>query len=228
MRTNLKIEKLYLMLVDYVLPLPLTIIMFYLWYFRTGNYSFAAYIMVLGILFGYTVPGIATNLFHLWSFNRPLKVGKYLIHHGFIYAPYLALVFYVSFPENTTLSVGNIIRVLLCNAFIQSVVSCHHDICALKTGFVHIKNSASFQNKSAIEVITDFGVVGFGIIGASFAGSCLLAYNSIILSKNESLSHWLFLFIIGFILMAFCSIPYIIKERTFINPKVIKYLQFGK
>ncbi len=167
-------------------------------------------------------------MFCIYGNLQPLKAGNFFIHHGFIYAPYLALVFYIALPENVVLTAGNIIRIILCNAFIQCVVSCHHDICAVKTGMVFINNKVSHQGRSPVEIITNFGVIGFGLVGASFALSCLIAYYSIIITGNESLGKWFSLLLIGFLIMSICSFPYIIKEKAYINPKVLKYFKIKK
>lgn len=228
MGTQYKFEKYYLILVDYILPLPLTIVLLFFWYNRFGNFQFASYILGLGVLYGYIVPGVAINVLHLWKFTGPLKAGNFFIHHGFIYAPYLALVFYIALPANVVLTAGNIIRIILCNAFIQCVVSCHHDICAVKTGMVLINNKASHLGKSPTEIITNFGVIGFGLVGASFAASCLIAYHSYVVMENKNLGNWFSLLLFGFLIMSFCSIPYLIKEKAFINPEVLKYFKMKK
>jgi hypothetical protein len=58
-------KRAYLYLIDFVLPLPMTAVMFVLWHSRTGNAMFAAYVLALGVLFGYIFPGIGSNVLHL-------------------------------------------------------------------------------------------------------------------------------------------------------------------
>jgi len=65
--------------------------MYYIWRQRTGSALFSVYVLTLGVLFGYIFPGIGTNVLHLWKFNGPLRMKNYFLHHGFMYAPYLAL-----------------------------------------------------------------------------------------------------------------------------------------
>jgi hypothetical protein len=52
-------KRAYLYLIDLVLPLPMTAAMFVLWHSRTGNAMFAAYVLTLGVLFGYIAMGLA-------------------------------------------------------------------------------------------------------------------------------------------------------------------------
>lgn len=89
---------------DFYLPFPLTALMFWLWWARTGSAAFAAYTTAAGLIFGYLVPGIGTNLLGLWKFSGPWKLGSYYLHHGFLYAPYLSLVLYGCFGVWNTLT----------------------------------------------------------------------------------------------------------------------------
>jgi len=209
-------RRAYLILIDFVLPLPLTALMLFLWYRRTGSGLFAIYVLTLGVLFGYIYPGIATNVLHLWKFNGPLRVKNYYLHHGFMYAPYLALVFYIAFAPGTPLTWGNIVRIVLCGAFIQCVVSCHHDVCGVSSGMIEMNNTAARLKLSPMEIVTSWGVVGFGLIGASFAGSCLIAYRIIVLRAISDVRTFALLLLMGLAIMGVAALQYLIKERALI------------
>ena len=209
-------RRAYLILIDFVLPLPLTALMLFLWYRRTGSGLFAIYVLTLGVLFGYIYPGIATNILRLWKFNGPLRVKNYYLHHGFMYAPYLALVFYIAFAPGTPLTWGNIVRIVLCGAFIQCVVSCHHDVCGVSSGMIEMNNTAARLKLSPMEIVTSWGVVGFGLIGASFAGSCLIAYRIIVLRAISDVRTFALLLLMGLAIMGVAALQYLIKERALI------------
>jgi hypothetical protein len=203
----------YLYLIDFVLPLPMTAVMFVLWQRRTGSTMFAAYVLALGVLFGYIYPGIGTNVLHLWKFSGPLRVGNYFLHHGFMYAPYLALVFYVAFPEGAPLTIGNSLRIVLCCAFVQCVLSCHHDYCGVSTGMIEINSAAARARRSPVEIVTDFGVVSFALVGATFSASCLIAYHFIVVRGNRDSSTFVLLIAMALGLMGVPALQYLIKDR---------------
>jgi hypothetical protein len=209
-------RRAYLIVIDFVLPLPLTALMLFLWFRRTGSVLFAIYVLVLGVLFGYIYPGIATNVLHLWKFNGPLRVKNYYLHHGFMYAPYLALVFYIAFAPGTPLTWGNVVRIVLCGAFIQCVVSCHHDVCGVSSGMIEMDNTAARLKLSPVEIVTSWGAVGFGLIGASFAGSCLIAYRIIVLRAISDMRTFALLLVMGLAIMGVAALQYLIKERALI------------
>jgi hypothetical protein len=206
-------KRAYLYLIDFVLPLPMTALMFVLWRWRTGNAIFAAYTLALGVLFGYIFPGIGINILHLWKFNGPLRIGNYFIHHGFMYAPYLSLVLYIAFAEGTPLSAGNGVRIVLSSAFIQCVLSCHHDYCGVGTGMIEINSKAARARLSPVEIVTDFGVVSFALVGASFSGSCLVAYHFIVGKGNRDPWAFVLLLLLGLALMGVAALQYVIKNR---------------
>lgn len=53
----------------YVLPLPLFVVMYFVWAAWSDNRVFALYVMLLPLFYGYVAPGIATNLLHKWRFK---------------------------------------------------------------------------------------------------------------------------------------------------------------
>lgn len=209
----------YLILIDFVLPLPMTALMYLLWYQRTGSAPFSIYVLTLGVLFGYIFPGIGTNVLHLWKFHGPMRIGNYFLHHGFMYAPYLALVFYVAFPRETPLTLGNVIRIVLCSALIQCVVSCHHDICGVTTGMIEINNAATRLKRSPVRIVASFGVVGFSLVGATFATSCLIAYHTILVRGASDLRTFALLLAMGLALMGVAALQYLFQERAQLRRK---------
>jgi len=206
-------KRLYLILIDFVLPLPLTVLMFVLWRWRTGSVPYSAYILTLGVLFGYIFPGIGTNVLHLWKFNGPMRLGNYYVHHGFMYAPYLSLVFYVAFAEGAPLSAGNVVRIVLCSAFVQSVISCHHDYCGVSTGMIEIDNAAARAGRSPVEIVASFGVVSFALVGAGFSASCLIAHHFIVGKGNGDAWTFAWLLGMGLAVMGVAALQYVVKDR---------------
>lgn len=72
---------------DFYLPFPLTALMFWLWWIRTGSAAFAAYTIAAGLVFGYLVPGIGTNLLGLWRFSGPGSWAATISTTGFFTLP---------------------------------------------------------------------------------------------------------------------------------------------
>jgi hypothetical protein len=130
-----------------------------------------------------------------------------------MYAPYLSLVLYIAFAEGEPLTAGNSMRIVLSSAFMQCVLSCHHDYCGVSTGMIEIDSKAARARLSPVEIVTDFGVVSFALVGAGFSGSCLIAYR-LIVGKGDS-DPWTFalLLLVGLTLMGVAALQYVIKSR---------------
>ena len=202
---------------DFYLPFPLTALMFWLWWARTGSAAFAAYTIAAGLVFGYLVPGIGTNLLGLWRFSGPWKLGRYYLHHGFLYAPYLSLVLYACFGVWNTLTLGQAVTSILCMGLVQGLVSSLHDICGIKAGMLQIFNARAASGVSPEEIVMDWGPLGFGLFGAVYALFGVLAYRFYVL---ENAGAWLSVaaWACGCAgAMGLTGIPYIIKERRFIG-----------
>jgi hypothetical protein len=122
-------------------------------------------------------------------------------------------VFYMAFAEGAPLTAGNIVRIVLCGAFVQSVLSCHHDYCGVSTGMIEINSAAARARRSPVEIVTDFGVVSFALLGASFSGSCLIAYHFIVVKGNRDPWTLALLIAMGLALMGVAALQYLIKDR---------------
>ncbi|WP_321476136.1 hypothetical protein [uncultured Paludibaculum sp.] len=209
-------KRAYLILIDFVLPLPMTAVMYWLWYRRTGDGLFSLYVLALGVLFGYIFPGIGTNILHLWKFNGPFRIKNYFLHHGFLYAPYMALVFYLVFATDMPLTAENMVRVVLCAGFVQCVLSCHHDTWGVATGMIEIATVPGAVKRSPVEVVTSFGVIGFWLVGATYSASCLMAYRAIVLGARSDWATFALLLAGGLTLMGLAALQHLFAQRALV------------
>ena len=71
--------------------------MYFAWAAWSRNGTFALFVMLLPLFYGYVVPGIATNILHKWRFKGAWVVGHYYVHHGFLYAANMSPLLLLSF-----------------------------------------------------------------------------------------------------------------------------------
>jgi hypothetical protein len=183
---------------------------------RSGSAWFASYTILLGLSFGYVVPGIGTNLLKLWRFHGPWKVGNYYWHHGFLYAPYLAVVLWLTASFRAEITLANVVATIGAMAIVQSVLSCHHDYMGLVAGEIEIFNAPARAGAGPRAIILDYAPIGFALFGAAYAGSCLLAYRRLVLGPGPTLVCMIELLAAGLALMTFAGLPYLIRERAYI------------
>lgn len=217
MRSEPKSARLFILLIDYILPLPMTVLMCVLWMARTHDAWFSAYTLALGIAFGYIVPGIGTNLLGMWEFRGPLTVGRYCVHHGFMYAPYFSLTLYLCCGAGGDLGARGGVAVIVACAFVQGFLSTFHDLQGLRCGFIRIYSRKQRQGAGPEAVILDYAPLGFSLLGGAYALSCLLARRFLADPRNATLPMFLLLIAIGVFIMSVTSIPHLVKERESIG-----------
>ncbi len=215
MDAEIRRARAFIWLVDYLLPLPLTAVMYLAWAARTGSAAFAAYTLALGLTFGYLVPGIGTNLLGLWRFSGPLRVGNYFLHHGFMYAPWLSLTLFVTWGEWGAPGPVQAATVVATTALAQGLVSSLHDIAGVQAGVIEIFNARAEAGRCPEAVVLAYGHVGFGLFGAAYAGACLLARAELVAGTGPG--RFALLVGQGVMLMGLAGVPYLIKERRFIG-----------
>ncbi len=206
--------RIFILLVDWILPFPLTAALYFLWAAREGA-PFAAYTLALGLAFGYVVPAIGTNLLGLWRFNGPFRAGEYFFHHGFLYAPYLSLTLYVTWGLRGALGAGGVAAVAVAAAVVQAFLSCLHDIQGVRSGAIEIFNAKAEAGRSPEAIVLDYGPIGFALFGASYAACCLFAHEA--LPRAATPATFAALVAAGVTIMGATGIPYIVKERRFIG-----------
>jgi len=146
---------------------------------------FSVYVLTLGVLFGYIFPGIGTNVLHLWKFNGPLRMKNYFPHHGFMYAHTWRCVLCCVCSGHTA-HLGKHHPILLCGGCLQSVLSCHHDICGVSTGMIEIHSMPARLKLSpwrSSPTSGDWLWAGRRF----FCGSCLIAYHTIVVKAISDL-----------------------------------------
>jgi hypothetical protein len=204
--------KIYLILADYIIPVPLTIIMFFLWKDKSGSSLYASYIIILGLVYGYILPPLASRIFKLWEFTWSFSTKNLFYHHGFIYTCYFTLFHYLSFPEGIELSIMNCIRIVICNFLLFGVIVSHHEIMAIRQGMIISRNSIASKGGSPVECVCDFSFFCFALLGGAFGFVALLAYRIIVIENQTAISALIFNFVFHLFVLTIASTPYFIKE----------------
>ncbi len=207
-------QKIFLVIGDYILPIPLTVLMFFLWKDITGSSIYAYFILSLALVYGYLIPGLASNIFKLWRFAwRPQIVKSVFYHHGFIYSAFFPLVYYFSFFDGFEMTYLNIIRVIVVNFALFAILSSYNEVIMIKQGMVINSNSLTKKGKGNIEAIFSFAFFFFGLVGASFGASAIYAYQKIIIEQKNDIQSLILYFAICMLIMTLASAPYFIVEH---------------
>lgn len=201
----------------YVLPLPLSIAMYFVWVVWSGSQLFAAYMMLIPLIYGYVAPGIATNVLNKWHFKGPGLVGHYYVHHGFMYAANMAPLLFVAFlgTPHQPFSTATATRILLCSGALHGFVLWLHDILIVRHGMVEIYNRPARQGRSPEEIVTYYAPLCFFMIGLTYAAGSLLAFQTLVITSDSSAKAVLGVSAVGLmLLLTIPSIAYRLIEKS--------------
>ena len=195
----------------YVLPLPLSAAMYFVWAAWSGNRIFACYVMLLPLVYGYVAPGIATNLLRKWRFKGPWLVGNFYAHHGFMYSANMTPLLFVAFlgTPHEPVSAATATRILLCTGALHGFVLWVHDILIVRHDMVEIYNRPASQGRSPEEIVTHYAPLCFFLIGLTYAASSLLAFQTIVIHGDTKTMALFWLSVAGIgLMLAIPSIAY--------------------
>lgn len=200
----------------YVLPLPLFILMAYAWQFFMETTLFTVYVLGLPVLYGYIVPGIATNILKKWRFKGKMLIGNYYLHHGFNYASKMSFILFISLVTvipGTKLSLGKILAIIIVSGVFHAYVFWIADICLLKTDMLELHNAGFRKGKSAEEIVFQYAPLCFFLLGATYAISVLVAYEQLVCNQKGVFT-LIWLMLGGLILLATIpSVAYGLVDR---------------
>ncbi len=200
----------------YVLPLPVAVAMYFLWTKWSDDRTFALFVMLLPLVYGYVVPGIATNLLHKWRFKGPWVVGHYYVHHGVLYAANMSPLLFLGFlgTPRESLSLETTVRILLCTGTLNGFIYWIHDILMVRHGLVEIYNRPATEKRSPEEIVTHYAPFCFFLIGLTYAAAALLAFQTFVIRhKVDPISvGWVSLAGIG-LMVSIPSLAYRVVER---------------
>jgi hypothetical protein len=184
--------------------LPVVAAMYFVWAAWSKDRVFTLYVTLLPVFYGYVIPGIATNILHKWRFKGPWVVGRYFAHHGFIYAANLCPLLFVCFLGTAVapLSVGTMVRILVCMGGLYGFVAWIHDILMVKHGMVEIYNKPAAANRSPEEIATHYAPVCFFLIGLTYAASALLAFHVFVIQNKSDPTSIVWVSLTGIVLMS--------------------------
>jgi hypothetical protein len=200
----------------YVFPLPTSVGMYFVWAAWSGSRTFALYVMLLPLVYGYVAPGIATNLLRKWRFKGPWLVGNFYAHHGFMYSANMAPLLFVAFlgTPHEPISAATAVRILICTAALHGFVLWLHDILIVRHDMVEIYNRPASQGRSPEEIVTHYAPLCFFLIGLTYAAGSLLTFQTIVINGEVDAKALCWLSFIGIgLMLAIPSIAYRIIER---------------
>jgi hypothetical protein len=162
-------------LYQYISPLLLTPLSFWLWWHTyEGNLFLVATAWLIPILFAYIVPAVGTNLLKVWEFNTRYRLGRFRPHHGFVFGSATSMLVWCVHSS----SADSWIDLLQSSFIVASVLgfwNLIYDIKALKAGILLVYNQPWADGKGEEAIAMDYAPVFFAGFGAVYGAGIALA-----------------------------------------------------
>lgn len=152
---------------QYIAPILLLPLTFWLWYQAYEDTRFVLIIMAIPVLAAYVVPAVGTNLLNLWEFNTKVRLGKFRPHHGFVFGSATALLAFFCLAANRAEGIGGVVQAGFVLASVLGFWNWLYDTMAIKAGFLRVY-TRSYKTGSAAEIAYDYAPLYFGLFGACY------------------------------------------------------------
>lgn len=184
----------------YVFPLVGFPALAYAWWVVSGgNVAFVAFVLGVPLVFGYLMPGVATNFVRRWRFTGGWRIGDYYVHHGFVYAAKMNLVLLLAFHDPSGVRGGwSALALVLLVGAATAFGGWWHDLHALRNGKVELVGADGVDPERALGT---FAPGSYFAIGATFAAVSVAAWS--VLSTDVRAFPWVF----AAGLLALCVVP---------------------
>lgn len=152
---------------QYVAPAVLAPLSFWLWWRRyDGDVWLVLTAWLLPILYAYIVPGVGTNVLKVWEFDTRLRVGRFRLHHGFVFGSATAAIAWLVHgdPADSWL---DILRLSVVFASVLGFWNLLYDVRALEAEHLKVYNQPWADGKAPEAVAMDYApwfFAGFGAI----------------------------------------------------------------
>jgi hypothetical protein len=158
---------------EYAAPLLLFPLVYWLWLRRyEGDHRLVILVLSFPVLFAYIVPGLGTNWLKLWDFHTRHKIGRYRLHHGFLFGTMTSLfgIVCLDFPPRS-FSAWEIAQSAFVMGSVVAFWNWLYDMYAVKVGLISVYNRKYQRGECAEAIVSDYGPVFFGSIGFCFGAS---------------------------------------------------------
>lgn len=200
----------FLSLYQFIVPLALFPLAYWLWLGHFGNHAFAAYCLVIPIVIAYVIPGIGTNVLGLWEINTRFRLGKFRPQHGFVFGTGTALLALpcLVHPVSAQFDWGSFVQAGFLMGTVLAFWNWVYDLAAIGSGFITVYNQPYAEGKGTEAIVADYAPVYFGAFGVVY-GMAVYAGQVILLGKGLWGWYWPLLLIACALGVAAPSLGYI-------------------
>jgi hypothetical protein len=162
----------------FVAPILLAPAALYLWWQSSHSPLVTAVAWGVPIAWAYIVPGVGTNVNKVWEFDTRLKLGRFRLHHGFVFGSATAMLVWLIRPLNGADGapgagwIWPVVQFAFIEACVLGAINYLYDVKVLRLGILRVYNEPSARGQPPEVVALDYAPWIFGGFGAAH-GACL-------------------------------------------------------
>jgi hypothetical protein len=158
-------NKNFFTLYQYIGPIILTPLSFWLWWHSyQGDIKRTLIAWLIPILYSYIVPAIGTNVLKVWEFNTRYKLGNFRPHHGFVFGSATAMIAWLIHPIVAS-TLFLVFQTGIIFASTLGLINIVYDIKAIKDGILIVYNQPYADKKTEEAIVMDYALWFFGVFG---------------------------------------------------------------
>lgn len=160
-------SKKLLELYQYVAPVILTPLSFWLWWKTfNGDIKLVLFAWLLPIIYAYIVPAVGTNILKVWEFDTRFRLGRFRPHHGFVFGSATAVIAWLCHIETASTGI-DVIKYAFVFASVLGFWNVIYDIKAIQSGILKVYNQPWANQQGAEAITMDYApwfFAGFGAV----------------------------------------------------------------
>jgi hypothetical protein len=127
---------------------------------------------LLPIIYAYIVPGIGTNVLKVWEFDTRLRLGRFRVHHGFVFGSATSMLAWLCHGDSAE-GLFDVFSYAFILASVLGFWNIIYDIRAIQSGLLKVYNQPWADGKGAEAIALDYApwfFAGFGMIYGAAVG----------------------------------------------------------
>ena len=158
-------NKSFFTLYQYLGPIILTPLSFWLWWHMyQGDIKQTLIAWLIPIVYSYIVPAVGTNVLKVWEFNTRYKLGHFRPHHGFVFGSATAMIAWLIHPV-ASMTLFSVIQTGIIFASTLGIINIIYDIKAIKSGILMVYNQPYADKKTEEAIVLDYALWFFSVFG---------------------------------------------------------------
>jgi len=152
---------------QYVAPAVLTPLASWLWWRHYhDDAGLTAIALLVPIVHAYVVPGVGTNVLKVWEFDTGLRLGRFRLHHGFVFGSATAMLGLLTVPApDPAAGLGDVLRRGLTMAAVLGLANGAYDVAAIRAGILKVYNQPWADGRPPGAIVGDYAPWFFGGFG---------------------------------------------------------------